>query len=274
MALLEDDFDEALQRYRRGVFTDADVTACAGLSGRSIRQLLKVGAVQTVSGERGAGHIRKFDSKTLKRLVLVSALNRAGLSLTLAGQMAYLLPDDDHLYEQCDPINVLFDTTQRVDPRSGLPPRLAKPRFDWFDPDKPGTTDPENDRRLAIYDGRFVALLQPGREPLIYGDLRKGGTEFVSWWPFRSHTSAIFLSTDADVGPKWEDPLIPANRINPRFLNYREERHDGDDDPLMLAARAAAERPVFTTNINLSLALRLALRCYLGLEPRSAIGTN
>jgi len=111
------------------------------------------------------------------------------------------------------------------------------------------------------------------RGPLFYGDLRKAGTAFVSWWPFQSHTSAVF-STDADVGPKWEDPRLAADRIDPRFLNYREERHDDDDDPLMLSARAAAERPVFKTSINITLAIRLALRRYLGLEPRLPGGTS
>ena len=89
-------------------------------------------------------------------------------------------------------------------------------------------------------DGRFVALaFKRQSEPLFYGDLRNAGTEFVSWRAFQSHTSAIF-STDADVGPKWEDPRSPANRIDPKFLNYRYEHHDGETDPLMLEARAAS----------------------------------
>ena len=82
----------------------------------------------------------------------------------------------------------------------------------------------------------------------------------------QGHTTAIFL-TDADVAPKWEDPRSQANRIDPKFLNYRYERHDGETDPLMREARAAAQRPVFRTSINISLAIRLALRRYLGLEP-------
>ena len=82
----------------------------------------------------------------------------------------------------------------------------------------------------------------------------------------QGHTTAIFL-TDADVAPKWEDPRSQANRIDPKFLNYRYERHDGETDPLMREARASAQRPVFRTSINISLAIRLALRRYLGLEP-------
>jgi len=40
----------------------------------------------------------------------------------------------------------------------------------------------------------------------------------------------------------------------------------------MREARAAAQRPVFKTSINITLALRLALRRYLDIEP-AALGT-
>jgi hypothetical protein len=267
MAQPSDSFEQAFARYQRNEFTDADVTACTGLSARSIRQLIKVGAVRTLSEERGAGHIRKFDATTFKRLALASAIHGAGLSLTLAGQLAFLLPGDRQFYAHYDPINVLFDTRLSVDSPGELPPHLETPWFDWFEPDKPAAADPKNDRLLEICDGRFVALAFKGRgEPLFYGDLRNDGTQFVSWWAFQSHTSAVF-STDADVAPKWEDPLSRANRIDPKFLDYRYEPHDDETDPLMREARASAQRPVFKTSINLSLALRLALRRYLGIEP-------
>jgi hypothetical protein len=262
-------FEQALARYQRNEFTDADVTACTGLSARSIRQFIKVGAVRTRSEDRGAGYIRRFDATTFKRLALASAIHDSGLSLTLAGQLAYLLPGDRQFYAHYDPINVLCDTTLSVDSNGELPPRLETPRFDWFDADKPAAADPENDRLLEICDGRFVALAFKQRgEPLFYGYLRNDGTEFVSWWALQSHTSAVF-STDADVAPKWEDPLSWANRIDPKFLNYRYEYHDGETDLLMREARASAQRPVFKTSINLSLALRLALRRYLGIEPKA-----
>jgi hypothetical protein len=265
--MTSDRFKQALARYQRNAFTDADVTACTGLSARSIRQLIKVGAVRTLSEERGAGYIRRFDATTFMRLAVASAIHEAGLSLTLAGQLAYLLPGDALLYDRYDPIGVLFDTTSGVDSPGERPPRLKTPRFDWFDPDKPARADPENDQLLEICDGRFVALTFKRRsEPLVYGDLRNAGTVFVSWWPFQSHSSAMF-STDADVAPKWEDPRSSANRIDPKFLNYRYERHEDETDPLRREARAAAERPVFKTSINITLALRLALRRYLGLEP-------
>jgi Transcriptional regulator, AbiEi antitoxin len=265
MAPADDRLRKALHRYRSGVFTDADVTRCIGLSERSIRELIKRGAVRTLSEDRGAGRIRTFDATTFKRLAFLAAINEAGFSLNLAGRMAYLLPSDDHLYRTYDPINVLFDTTVIVE-GGELPPRLESPKFHWFDPDKPATADPDNDCLLEIYDGRFVALVfQRKRGTLIYGDLRKGGTDFVSWWPFQAQLQLTDLSsTGADVAPKWEGRRSSADRIDPRFLNYRYENHD--DDALRHMACAAALRPIFTMTINITLAIRLALRRYLGIE--------
>src|SRR5215472_7190294 len=114
MMAADDSLEEALRRYQENAFTDADVMGCTGLSARSIRQLIKAGAVRTRSEDRGAGHIRRFDATTFKRLALASAIHEAGLSLTLAGQFAYLLPGDARLYERYDPIGVLFDTTLSV----------------------------------------------------------------------------------------------------------------------------------------------------------------
>jgi hypothetical protein len=269
MAPSDDSLSKALHRYRKGVFTDADVTRCTELSARSTRELIKRGAVRTLSADRGAGRIRTFDAATFKRLALLAAINEAGFSLTLAGQMAYLLPSDNLLYQTYDPITVLFDPTANVDRGRGLPPRLESPKFDWFDADKPATADPDRDWLLEIYDGRFVALVfQRRRGNLIYGDLRKAGTQFVSWWPFQAQLQLNDLSsTGADVAPKWEGRRSSADRIDPRFLDYRYENHDSDDDPLTRMAYAAAQRPIFTTTINMTLAIRLALRRYLGIEP-------
>ena len=72
--------------------------------------------------------------------------------------------------------------------RTGLLPKLKTPKADWFDPDKPAIADPENDWLIEIYDGRFVAIIEPPQqEPMIYGDLRNERTQFVTWFPFHSY---------------------------------------------------------------------------------------
>jgi hypothetical protein len=257
--------NEALRRYRADGFTDDDVNRCTGLSVRAWREVIKRGAVRTITEKRGRGRVRMCDATTFKRAALIAVLNQAGLSLAMAGQIAYLLPFDMLLYDVCDPIFILLDVTASVDPETGLLPKLKTPKTDWFDPDKPAIADPKDDWLIEIYDGRFVAIIDPPKqEPMIYGDLRKEMTKFVTWFPFHRY---IGSGTDTTLVAKWQARLRWADQLDPRFLDYRYEDHSSDDDPLCIAAEAAARGPLFKTTINITLAIRLALRRYLGIDP-------
>jgi hypothetical protein len=272
-------FDGALRRYKKGLFKDRDVTRCTGLSVRAWRELIKVGAVRTVTDDRGPGRVRLCTQTTLKRAAVIAALNRAGFSLAVAGRMAYFLPLDELLYALWDPCAVLLRSSADVDPKTGLPPRLKQPKTDWFDPNKPAQADPENDWLIEIYEGRFVGIIYDAEgEPLIYGDLRNDGTHFVSWFPFHRQfrftgdateefVQALLPHKIGDFIAKWEDPHTWPNRLDPGFLDYKYEDHDADGDPLRLAAEASARSPLFKTTINVTLAIRKALRRYLGIEP-------
>jgi len=252
------DFNQALQDYQSGEFTDQDVTRCAGLSERSWRELIKTGAVRT-AGRRGRGQVRCCDANTFKRTALIAGLNRAGLSLAVSGQIAYLLPRDQFLYFTCDPVRSLLNSAGKRDPVTGLPPRLKLPKANWCDPDKPARANPKNDWLIEIYDGRFVGrIIGSKHAPLIYGDLRDQRTRFVLWRPFR----ACF------DGPNETRHLEPWYvETEPRFSDADYEKHDADDDPLCRAAERAVRNPVFKTTINATLAIRMALRRYLGIEP-------
>jgi hypothetical protein len=162
------DFD-ALQRYRQDRITDADVTRCTPLSVRAWRELIKNGAVRTVPERRGRGQIRLCDATVFKRAAVIAALNQAGLSLAVAGRIAYHLLFHTLLYAVCDPLTILF---QHDDSRTGLPPPVQQPIVDWFDPDKPATVNPEMDWFIEIYDGRYVAAITNSnvkQEPIIFG---------------------------------------------------------------------------------------------------------
>jgi hypothetical protein len=50
-------------------------------------------------------------------------------------------------------------------------------------------------------------------------------------------------------------------------FGYQLEHHESKTDPLCMAAEAALRSPVFKTTINPTLAIRKALRRYLGIEP-------
>jgi hypothetical protein len=266
-------FDEALRRYGKGVFTDHDVTRCTGLSVRAWRELLKLGAVHTFTQERGPGRVRLCDRNTFKRMAVIATLNRARLSLAMSGRIAYFLPVESLLYAVWDPWQILFQG-YHLDPKTGLPPRVEEPKADWFDPDKPAKAD-KHDWLIEIYESRFVGLvcgLKHRDRPAIYGDLREEGTRFVSWFPFHGQAEVSSASKEIARGlqpyeigetlPKWE-----IDRLNPEFLDYKYEGHGVEGDPLAIAAAATARSPLFKTTINITLAIRKALRRYLGIEP-------
>jgi hypothetical protein len=277
------DFDNALLRYRKGVFKDRDVTRCTGLSVRAWRELIKVGAVRTLTEKRGPGRVRLCTATTFKRAAAIAALNRAGISLAVAGRIAYFLPLDELLYALWDPCTVLLESLADVNPKNGLPPRLKQPKADWFEPTKPAQADPENDWVIEIYEGRFVGIIYSAQdEPWIYGDLRNDGTHFVSWFPFHRQfqftggateefVQALLPNKIGDFIAKWDDPHTWPNRLDPGFLEYKYEDHDAVGDPLRLAAEATARSPLFKTTINVTLAIRKALRRYLGIEPAAPL---
>ena len=269
-------FDDALRRYRADVFTDEDVTRCAGLSVRAWRELIKIGAVRTITKARGPGRVRRCDATTLKRSAVIAALNGAGFSLASSGRIAYFLPFHTLLYTLCDPVTILFPRFMDLEPHSGLP-RVQKPKVDWFDPHKLAKAEPEADWLIHIYETRFVAVSYGGKsEPTVFGDLRNEGTSFVAWLPLHRWNQLKGSMTDdlaRELLPtkffqfvkEWEDPRKFPREL--RLLDYKYENHDTDGDSLRAAAEATARSSVFATTINVSLTIRKALRRYLDIEP-------
>lgn len=274
------DLDAAIRRYRENRFTDDDVTRCTGLSARAYRELIKVRAVRTEEETygRGPGRVRTCDAHTLKRAAVISALNKSGLSLAVAGQIAYSMPYHTLLYSVCDLLTVLFQYSAEIDPNTELPPRLERPMADWFDPLKPAIAEPEADWLVEIFDGRFVGVRYDARKgPVtIFGDLREQATRFIGWLPFPRRDQfaggAIERMAQEVRGPgfikfiaDYEDPSKWPKQLH--GLGYRFENHDGEADPLCVAAQSAIRSPIFKTTVNLTLAIRKALRRYLHLEP-------
>jgi hypothetical protein len=267
-------FDDALRRYRGNAFTDQDVTRCAGLGVRAWRELIKLGTVRTTAA-RGRGRVRLCDAVTLKRAAVIGALNGTGLSLAVSGQIAYFLPYHPLLYSVCDPITILRRGSADVEADAGLTSRDGQPQIEWFDPDKPAKADPATDWLIEIYEGRFVgAIYESKDEPIIFGDLRNQGTSFCAWLPLHPR-SQIKDTVTADLARQLlpEASLRIVGDWNPgkfprelRVLGYNHEDH-ADGSPLHLAAEATAGGPVFASTINVSLAIRKALRRYLEIEP-------
>jgi len=180
------------------------------------------------------------------------------------------------------PITILFHYSTEIDSRSGLPPRVKRPIVDWFDPLKPANAEPGVDWLIEIFDGRFVGVrYDSGKDALtIFGDLRQQATRFVAWLPFQPRNQfaggAIQRIARELRGPgligiiaEWEDPTKWAKKSIKELhrLGYHFEHHKAKTDPLSIAAEAAVRSPVFKTTINPTLAIRKALRRYLGIEP-------
>ena len=269
------DLENALRQYKEATFDDGDVTRCTGLSVRSWRELLKLGAVQT-TGERGHGRVRLCDHKSFKRSAVIAQFHRAGFSLSMAGRLGYLLPFDERIYRDCDPIPILFDPKRNADLKTQVPRRRKDPRVDWFDPNRPSKADPEYDCLIDIFDARFVGFRWRNHNPWIYGELRDDGRQFVSWYPFHRQNfvhEQIFYDDTAFKEfyetslPKWDFRAETADKIDLNFLDYSFENHSADDDSLRIAAQTVMQNPVVKTSINISLAVRTVLRRYLGMDP-------
>jgi hypothetical protein len=207
-----------------------------------------------------------------KRVAVIAALHRAGLSLAVAGRIAYFLPYHTVLFAVCDPVTL------------GAPP-FGVPVPDWFAPDQPARADPI-DWRIEIFNRRFVAVhYGTNAEPLraFFGDLRDAATRFVAWSPVpqrneftggaigvwaRQLLSAHFIAFVAD----WENPHGWSKEL--ARLDYALEPHNTAADPLCLAAAATAQSPLVHTTVNVTLAIRQALRRYLGFEPAARVTQN
>lgn len=264
-----------LRRYFADQFTDQDVTRCTGLTPRAYRELLKLKAVRTATERRGPGWVRICDRTNFKRLAVIAALNAAGQNLAVAGQIAFFAPFHTLLFEICDPAPILFQRLTIPDPNDDLPPRIEHPRFNWFDPITPAEAERDCDWLIDIFDNRFVGIRYTSdHEPTIFGDLRDDGARFVDWYPRRERTrpSGPIVALAQEFNPRaveacaaWQEPTKWGREF--ALLGYAFERHDHADDPLCMAAEAATQSPVVVTTVNITLAIRKALRRYLVLEP-------
>ena len=256
--------EQDLRAYCEERFTDDDVMRCTGLSFRAWRELLRTHAVRTIPEKRGRGRVRLCDATALMRAAAIAAINQAGLSLPVAGQIAFWWPFRLLLYEVCDPRRILGAET--------------RPHVDWFEPNRPASSEP-GDWLIEVYDSRFVGA-RYGRtnEPAIFGDVRDEGMSFVAWYPSHSRQHVIGTAIErlarkilpyhlsVDVVEKRENVVVGHFPQALKSLGYKFESRS-IDDPLRRAAANAVHNAVVVVTVNPTLAIRKALRRYLGLEP-------
>ena len=169
-----------------------------------------------------------------------------------------------------------FGSEGRSNSTTGLPRKVQQPKTDWFDPDKPAKAEPATDWSIEIYNGRFVgARYNIEGPPTIFGDIR-ANAEFVAWVP-SDRSAGLARTTIAklaqeilaprfvDFIAEWDDPTKFSEQH--KALGYKTESHHVGNDSLRLFAEATARAPLFKTSVNVTFAIRRALRRYLRIEP-------
>src|SRR5262249_44798242 len=141
-----------------------------------------------------------------------------------------------------------------------------------------------SDWLIEIFDGRFVGIRHDGTAKatvIIFGDLRQQATRFAAWLPLprRGQFAGGGIAQIAQerrgddslikAVAEREDPSLWAKKTMKELhqAGYQLEHHEGKTDLLCIAAEFAVRSPVFKSTINISFAIRKALRRYLGLEP-------
>lgn len=97
---------------------------------------------------------------------------------------------------------------------------------------------------------------------------------FVPSWPLRQRPQFSTATEEilkklpyhrfVDFIAEWENPIKFSKEL--KLLGYKYEKHDANGDPLIVAGEAAVRSPVSKVTVNISLAIRKALRLYLGLD--------
>lgn len=263
-------YEDALKWYRESRFTAADVTRATGLTERSQRELQKLGILQPVPQPNPKAQ-RLLNTTMLKRAAIVAPLNRAGLSLGVAGRIVYAaMMLEDLIFDIVDPWDVYYDAGTAFDPETGLfgVRHLPHNRDTWFDPAHAPAAAPA-DFYLSVVDSRFV-MLGADDPDAAYGELTPDLTDFV-WWEggMYDHLRERGRDGEVELSVKGAGDHSPApfgtfdNTADPKTIRFKVKSSTDAD---LKAAEEAKNNPVTTLTINASLALRIALRRLLNIS--------
>lgn len=257
--------DDVFRWYGQGCFDAEAMTRGTGLPERSQRLLAKLGILQPVPQAKTKP--RLFDRRMLKRAAVIAPLQKLALSLQAAGTIIYAAPGLERFtFGQLDPWQIMFGPVEA--PAKGLPPtREHAGKFSdptWFDPETPPHAS-TGDYLIEIVNGHYVAhtmLNDPlNWAPSIYGELVDDMTKFV-WWSCYEEVE-VERPGEGGVQPlvlrRNVDNSMSADMLkwNVRDVSNEEQR----------ATKLVIENPVTKITLNASLALRIALRRLLYIDP-------
>lgn len=148
------DRNATIEAYLNNRLTADDVERGTGLSERSQRELLKAGVIEAIPQARTKQ--RLLGAAMFRRATVVACLNQCGLSLTVAGQIAYAMPQSESIIE--DSLrhieHIIFGVEEDKQP------------FIW---------------KIEIIDSKYVTLNMGDGHILEYGELSAGMTSFTFW---------------------------------------------------------------------------------------------
>ena len=204
-------------------------------------------------------------ARMLKRSAIIAPLNDCGLSLTVSGQIVFAAPFvDDFLFSIIDPLLAFLDFGRAVDPATSLPPKRSDPDpRGWFDPTKPPAVEPKHDWLLEVVNVRYVAVCS-SEGAFLFGELSGDKTAFF-WWKVALVTKVRDPGTPDEVhlGSKfnWD------HSMSDDLLNFQiEETTEAHEE----AAKFALANPTTKISLNVNLALKIALRRLLYIDPRKS----
>ncbi len=241
--------EDALIWYQRNRFTADDVTRA---------ELQKLGLLSPVLQETKT-RLRLLTSHMVKRAALIAPLNKAGLSLAVAGRIVCAAPMlEDLEFDIVDPWHMFYEFDHEL--RMFQPRKFPHPRAVWFAPDQMLAT--ANDFvRLEVIDSHYVNI-RIGESGGTYGELTRDLTDFV-WWENAMYDHLPRVGGEAQLSVLGVQDHLPAppgsfsKGNDPKTLRFSTKTVTEEDER---AARGATKSHVSMLIIDVEFALRVALR--------------
>jgi hypothetical protein len=264
---------ETYEQWCFGSYPDEEVAEFTGLTPRALRALARLGAIETSSLERGAGHRRQWRPSAILKATIAGALHRTGLSLPMAGRLAF------HVWTYI-PASIAEVIPSRVWPYPEIPKARDHPIRALIDPANTMLRHEWHDIRVHLVNGSFFfiqpGLLRPVKDYVskfvCLGRITADGSSFKVWQPLPKvlPIKGRDLSSDPEERRQQRQRALEAWKrdipaeygtlINPKLLAYEE---DPDADPEL--ARRVCENYESILSVNISLPMRRAVRKALGL---------
>lgn len=267
--------EERYERLNSGTFSDEELSSYVGIHPRSLRDLAKWGALKKALNQRGAGKKRLWSGLAIKRAASIAALNRAGIPLPLAARINF------YFWMNLDLVNNLRGTPswewlQTPKGKEHTVRRLIDRHNRHVKPHPYDVMVRILDSELVFLEGRpKIARRDRNRINVCVGRLTKQDQQLLVWdiLPKRMRiadfrpANPTYSIEESHIAferawKTWKRDIESefGHEINPQFLAFRE-----DPEINKAYAKRLLENHQSELNVNLTVAMKIALRKALGL---------